>query len=99
LETENVAGQMEGSDLTASVHQDLVGAHRPANDLVEVIGGLVLPVDLGIGGKRHARTPELEPAGLQGGTPEPPAEQVAFPAAPGNHSAVRSASASLMTSS
>jgi hypothetical protein len=63
LETENVAGQMEGSDLTAPVDQDLVGPHGPADDLVEVIGGFVLPVDLGIGGKRHARTHELDCAG------------------------------------
>src|SRR6516162_7045015 len=59
---------MEGSDLTTPVHQDLVGAHRPADDLVEVIGGLVLPVDLGIGGKWQARTHELNRAGLHGGT-------------------------------
>src|SRR6516164_6335195 len=59
--------RMEGPDLTAPVHQDLVGAHRPADDLVEVFGGLVLPVDLGIGGKRHARAHELDRAGLHGG--------------------------------
>src|SRR6516225_4339452 len=66
LETENVAGQMEGSDLTAPVHQDLVGAHRSTDDLVEVFGWLVLAVDLGVGGKRHARAHELDRTGLRG---------------------------------
>src|SRR5215467_8568973 len=65
LETENVAGQMESSDLTASVHQDFVRSHRPAYDLVEVFGGLVLAVDLGVSHKRHARTHELDRTGLR----------------------------------
>src|SRR5256886_5312490 len=46
------------------------GAHGATDDLVEVIGGLVLPIDLGIGGKRHARPHELDRAGLVGGTRE-----------------------------
>src|SRR5262249_49939436 len=75
---------MEGSDLTAPVHQHLVGAHRPADDLVEVIGGLVLAVDLGIGGKRHARTHELDGAGLQGSTPDWHTTRVGFRPPSGN---------------
>src|SRR2546430_6526268 len=40
------------------------GAHGATDDLVEVIGGLVLPIDLGIGGKRHARPHKHDHAGL-----------------------------------
>jgi hypothetical protein len=51
LETKNVAGQMKGSDLTAPVHQHLVGSDDAGDDLVEVIGGFVLTVDLRIASK------------------------------------------------
>src|SRR5262245_23215464 len=68
LETENVAGQMKSSDLAAAVHQHLVGPHGPADDLVEVIGRLVLAVDLAIPCKRHARAHELDGPALRGGS-------------------------------
>ena len=63
LETENVTRQMEAADLPASVDQHLVGPHRSAHDLVEVVRWLVLPVDLAIARKRHQRTHQVEGIG------------------------------------
>ena len=63
LETENVARQMEAADLPTSVDQHLVGPHRPAHDLVEVVRRLVLPVDLAIARKRHQCTHQLDVVG------------------------------------
>ena len=64
LETEHVARQMEGSDLTAPIDQNLVGPHRSAHDLVEVIGRFVLPVDFVVAGERHEGAHQLDRAGL-----------------------------------
>jgi hypothetical protein len=36
---------MEGADLAASVGQELVGTNRAADDLVNVLGLLILAVD------------------------------------------------------
>src|SRR5262245_77982 len=45
FEAEDVAGQMEGADLAAAVGEQLVGAHRAANHLVDIVGLLILAVD------------------------------------------------------
>src|SRR5262249_7215933 len=53
-------GKVEAADLARTVVENLVGAHRAADDLVDIVGRLVLAVDLGIAGKRHRRSHELD---------------------------------------
>src|SRR5690348_17691996 len=48
FESENVAGEVEGADLPAAVAQDLVGANRAADHLVEILAGIVFAVNLGV---------------------------------------------------
>lgn len=47
-EAEDVARQVEGADLPATVLEELVGAYRAAHHLVEVLGFLSLAEDFGI---------------------------------------------------
>ena len=60
LEAENVARQVEGADLAAAVVQDLVGADRAADDLVEVLGRLVLAVDFDVAAEGHGHAHQLD---------------------------------------
>ena len=53
LNTEEVAGQVELADLAATVVQKLGGSHCSADELVEILGRLVFPVDLRVAGERH----------------------------------------------
>src|SRR5215471_6970451 len=59
---------MKSSNLPPSVYQHLVGPHCPTHDLVEVVSGLVLAVDLAIPSKRHARAHEPDRPALRGVT-------------------------------
>lgn len=45
IEAEYVAGQMERTDLAASVVQELVGTHRAADHLIDILGWLAFAVD------------------------------------------------------
>src|SRR5690242_13948614 len=45
LEPEDVTGEVESADLAASIRQDLDGARRPMDDLVDVFDRLALAVD------------------------------------------------------
>src|SRR5262245_5660510 len=69
-----VAGQVEGTDLAAAVGEQLVGAHRAADHLIDIFGRLILAVDflvLAIGefGGDEARMPgqHAEPVGSRAG--------------------------------
>ena len=77
LEAEHVARQVERADLAAAVVEDLVGAHRAADDLVDVIGRLVLAVDLGVAGERHRRAHQLDRAGESAGCSDGPVARFA----------------------
>src|SRR5262245_9436750 len=46
FEAKYVARQMEGADLAAAVGQELVGANGAADHLVDILGLLILAVDL-----------------------------------------------------
>ncbi len=48
-----VAGQIEGSDLAATVAQGFEGAHRSADHFVEITSRTVFAVDLCIARKHH----------------------------------------------
>jgi hypothetical protein len=50
---EDVAGQVEGADLPASIAKNLVGPDRTADNPVHVVRRLVLAIDLGIAAVRH----------------------------------------------
>ena len=46
FEAEHVAGKVEGADLAAAVGEKLVAAHGAGDDLIDVLGRLVLAIDL-----------------------------------------------------
>jgi hypothetical protein len=46
LQPKNVSRKMESADLAASIGEELVGANRTINDLVDIIGRLRLPENL-----------------------------------------------------
>ena len=48
LQTEKITAQMERANLPAAVDKHLVGAHRPADDHVEVLRRLSLAINLDI---------------------------------------------------
>ena len=60
LQAENVARQVECADLAAAVVQDLVGADRAADDLVEVLGRLVLAVDFDIAAEAYCHAHQFD---------------------------------------
>ena len=60
FEAEHVAGQVEGADLAAAVFEDLVGAHRAADHLIEILRRLLLAVDLGVAVEAHRRADQPE---------------------------------------
>src|SRR5208337_5127586 len=51
LEAEHVSRKVKRANLTASVNENLVHANCAAHDLVEIIGGLRLAVDLLVAGE------------------------------------------------
>src|SRR3954467_12323633 len=48
LQTEDVAGHVEGSNLPSTFAQGFVNAHRPADHPVEIIGRTIFAVDLAV---------------------------------------------------
>src|ERR1051326_9141540 len=60
FQAEHVAGQVEAADLAAAVAEDLVGAHRAADQLVEIIGRLVLAEDFRVARKHHGGDDQLQ---------------------------------------
>src|SRR5262249_12733944 len=60
LQAEHVTRHIECADLATAVGKDLVGSHRPAHHLVEVVRRLAFPVDFGIAGERHRGANELD---------------------------------------
>src|SRR5262245_34345773 len=52
FETKDVAGQVEGSDLTAPIGENLVGAHCALYDLVHVVRRFVLSKDFRVAAER-----------------------------------------------
>ena len=48
FEAEHVAFQMKAADLATAVAEELVGPDRSRDDLVDIVGGFALAVDLGI---------------------------------------------------
>src|SRR5262249_3759284 len=63
LYTEDVARQIEGSDLAAAVAQGFEGAHRSADHFVERTSRTAFAVDLCIARKHHSRTHLLDRPG------------------------------------
>ena len=53
FEPEYVTGHIEAADLAAAIAENLVGPYRAADDLVEVLGRLILTENLGVARKRH----------------------------------------------
>ncbi|MGY4344393.1 hypothetical protein ACVWXM_000857 [Bradyrhizobium sp. GM7.3] len=45
FEAEHVAGKVEGADLAAAVGEKLVAAHGAGDDLIDILGRLVLAID------------------------------------------------------
>src|SRR5262245_48089407 len=60
FQTEKIAREVESANLATPIFQHLVGANRPADDLVEVFSRLVLAVDLLIPAERHRRTHQVD---------------------------------------
>ena len=58
FETENVARQQKRADLAPSVGQQFVGPNRASNNLVDIVGRLVLAVDFFIFAVRRTRSPQ-----------------------------------------
>src|SRR4029077_1444321 len=46
LQTEDIAHQMKGANLTATVEEKLVASHCPKRHLIDIIGRLILSEDL-----------------------------------------------------
>src|SRR5262249_1638028 len=63
LYTEDVARQIEGSDLAATVVQSFEGAHRSADHFVEIASRIAFAVDLCIARKRHGGAHLLDRTG------------------------------------
>ena len=61
LKAEDVARQIERSDLPAAVIQDLVGSDRAGNDLIDVFGFFALAVDFAVAGIRGSARPNARP--------------------------------------
>src|ERR1700747_1409601 len=63
LYTEDIARQIEGSDLAATVAHGLEGAHCSADHFVEVSSRTAFAVDLYIARKHHGRADLLDHPG------------------------------------
>src|SRR5262249_62386536 len=63
LYTEDVARQIEGSDVAAAVAHGLEGAHRSADHFVEISSRTAFAVDLCIARKHHSRAHLLDRPG------------------------------------
>ena len=63
LEPEDVARQVEGADLPATVLEDFVGADRAGHHLVEIFCRLCLAVDFHIAVEPHRRAEQLRMRG------------------------------------
>ena len=79
LVTEEVARQIELTDLAPAVVQDLGGADGAADELVEIFGRFILPVDLRIADEGHRGAHHVEGIGQTVGgcrrrEPDVPAE-------------------------
>jgi hypothetical protein len=59
LEAEEIAFEVKGPDLPASIREQLVGAHRPLDHQIDEFGVFALAVDLLIPSVAHAGTDEL----------------------------------------
>src|ERR1700745_991111 len=63
LYTEDIARQIKGSDLAATVSHGLEGAHRSADHFVEISSRTIFAVDLCIARKHHGRAHLLDRPG------------------------------------
>src|SRR5262249_29845883 len=63
LYTEDIARQIKGSDLAATVAHYLEGAHRSADRFVEISSETIFAVDLCIARKHHGRAHLLDRPG------------------------------------
>src|ERR1700747_874067 len=67
LDAEDITGQIERDDLAPAVVEHPIGPYRTGQHLVEIFGGLVFAIDLGVAGKAHRCTHHGERAiGLTG---------------------------------
>jgi len=57
---EHVAGQIETENLASAVTKDLICPHCAAQHFVDVVGGLIFSVNLGVAAKRHRGAVELD---------------------------------------
>ena len=60
LQTEHVAGKVEGADLPAPVVQDPVGANGAGENLVDVVRRLAFAENLRVAIERHRHARELD---------------------------------------
>src|ERR1700757_1339911 len=56
LDAEDITGQIERDDLAPAVVEHPIGTYRTGQHLVEIFGGLVFAIDLGVAGKAHRCT-------------------------------------------
>jgi hypothetical protein len=60
FEAEDVTWKIEGTDLAPTVVENFVGSHRAADNLVDIVRRLVLPVDLGVAQEPHWRSHQIQ---------------------------------------
>ena len=62
FDAEDIAGQIERADLATAVIQQAVGSHCAGNDLIEILGGLMLAINFVVAGKSHRRAHQAQRA-------------------------------------